>query len=168
MADARTRWGEGLVAISSAFEREGLDRARSVAEDLLDSTYAYGLAPVLFKPTMASGAHTFRPSRRGALSYFVGHDPDFPLDRGFGLMGWRHVASVSSHHLIEGKLALWMGWMILTNKAGETTKVDKTFGYMRDAAGNLRIVLHHSSLPYQPEGSGPDPAATLAPIGATR
>jgi hypothetical protein len=28
--------------------------------------------------------------------------------------------------------------------------VDKTFGYKRDATGALRIVLHHSSLPYSP------------------
>ena len=28
------------------------------------------------------------------------------------------------------------------------TKVDKTWGYVRGPEGNLRIVLHHSSLPY--------------------
>ncbi|MEM7270835.1 MAG: phosphoribosyl-AMP cyclohydrolase, partial [Pseudomonadota bacterium] len=30
------------------------------------------------------------------------------------------------------------------------TKVDKTFGYKKDADGAVRIILHHSSLPYQP------------------
>jgi hypothetical protein len=28
--------------------------------------------------------------------------------------------------------------------------VDKTFGYQRTDGGSLRIVLHHSSLPFQP------------------
>jgi hypothetical protein len=33
---------------------------------------------------------------------------------------------------------------------GNEVMVDKTFGYVRDAAGDLRIVLHHSSLPFTP------------------
>jgi hypothetical protein len=31
---------------------------------------------------------------------------------------------------------------------GNVTKVDKTWGYARGADGGLKIVLHHSSLPY--------------------
>ena len=37
-----------------------------------------------------------------------------------------------------------------TDKDGNVTKVDKSWGYKKDAEGTLRIVLHHSSLPYQP------------------
>ena len=33
---------------------------------------------------------------------------------------------------------------------GNLTKVDKTWGYVRGGDGKLRIVLHHSSLPYSP------------------
>lgn len=50
---------------------------------------------------------------------------------------------------IEGDIAMWMGWITLTDRDGEKTTVDKSFGYRRDAFGTLRIVLHHSSLPYQ-------------------
>ena len=117
---------------------------------MLDDTYGYGFGPVLFKPTMSSGEQTFRPTKNGALSYFVGHDPDFPLDGGFGLKGWRLMRSVTAASLIEGDIAMWMGWVTLTDKNGEVTTVDKSFGYKKDDAGTLRIVLHHSSLPYKP------------------
>ena len=34
---------------------------------------------------MAGGEQTFRTTREGALSYFIGHNEDFPQDGGFGL-----------------------------------------------------------------------------------
>ena len=150
LAKARQVWGDGLVAISHAYESEGIDGARAVAGRVLDAAYGYDMGPVLFKPTMASGDKTFRPTREGALAYFVGHDPDYPLDGGFGIRGWRSVDSQTSASFIEGDVALWMGWVTMTDKAGQITKVDKSFGYKKDADGTLRIVLHHSSLPYQP------------------
>ena len=47
-------------------------------------------------------------------------------------------------------MALTQGNVILTNKAGQVTTVDKTWGFKKDDKGQLRIVLHHSSLPFQP------------------
>lgn len=150
LSAARDAWGAGLVAISKAYEAGGIDEARPVAEGVLDAAYGYTLGPVLFKPTLASGGQTFRPTKKGALSYFVGHDEEYPLDGGFGIKGWREMESVTSASFIEGDVAMWMGWVILTDKDGNVTKVDKSFGYKKDADGTLRIVQHHSSLPYQP------------------
>ncbi|WP_170564227.1 phosphoribosyl-AMP cyclohydrolase [Ruegeria atlantica] len=147
---ARNAWGEGLIAISKAYEDGGIDAARPVAEDVLDAAYGYGLGPVLFKPTMASGDQTFRPTRHGALAYFVGHDAEYPLDGGFGIKGWRAMESVTSASFVEGDVAMWMGSVMLTDKDGNVTQVDKSFGYKKDVEGRLLIVLHHSSLPYQP------------------
>ena len=147
---ARNAWGIGLVAIAQAYEADGINGARTVASRVLDEAYGYDLGPVLFKPTMASGEQTFRPTKRGALSYFVGHDPEFPLDGGFGLKGWRDVQSETAASFIDGDVAMWMGQVTMTDKDGQVTTVDKSFGYKKDAAGVLRIVLHHSSLPYQP------------------
>ena len=45
---------------------------------------------------------------------------------------------------------MWMGRVDMTDKDGNVTTVDKSFGYKKDADGVMRIVLHHSSLPYQP------------------
>lgn len=150
LAKARAAWGEGLIAISKAYEEGGIDAARPVAEGVLDGAYNYAAAPVLFKPTLASGDQTFRPTRKGALSYFVGHDEDYPLDGGFGIKGWRAMESVTSAEFTDGNVGMWMGWVKLTDKDGNLTQVDKSFGYQKDADGVMRIVLHHSSLPYQP------------------
>ncbi len=150
LAQARTAWGNALVAIAKAYEADGIDGARALASDVLDAAYGYNMGPVLFKPTLASGEQTFRPTKKGALSYFVGHDDDFPLDGGFGIKGWREVVSETSASFIEGDVAMWMGWVTMTDKDGQVTKVDKSWGYKKDAEGTLRIVHHHSSLPYQP------------------
>jgi len=147
---ARTIWGEQKVAISKAFEQRGLDAARAVAMTHLDANYGYDLGPVMFKPTMASGEQTFRPTKAGALAYFCGYSNEYPLDTGFAIRGWRAMESVTSATFIQGDVAMWMGWIKLTNKDGSVTTVDKSFGYKKDGTGTLRIILHHSSLPYQP------------------
>ena len=150
LAKARQVWGDALVAVSKAYEADGIDGARAVANGALDAAYGYNLGPVLFKPTLASGEQTFRTTRDGALAYFVGHDPDYPLDGGFGIKGWRKVESETAASFIEGNVAMWMGWVTITDKDGQITKVDKSWGYKKDDEGTLRIILHHSSLPYQP------------------
>jgi len=35
-----------------------------------------------------------------------------------------------------------------TDRNGDVVKVDKSFGYRRAGDGSLKLVLHHSSLPY--------------------
>jgi hypothetical protein len=44
---------------------------------------------------------------------------------------------------------MWMGSFTLIDRDGQITKVDKSWGYKLDGNGNLRIMLHHSSLPYE-------------------
>jgi hypothetical protein len=41
-----------------------------------------------------------------------------------------------------------MGNVMLTDSTGKVTTVDKTWGFKKDNQGKLRIVLHHSSLPF--------------------
>ena len=151
LAAARESWGDALVAISKAFEEEGIDAARVAANRALDTAYGFDLGQVLFKPTMAGGEQTFRTTREGALAYFVGHTDEYPGDSGFGIKGWRSVVSETAASFIQGDVAMWMGWITFIDKDGDITKVDKSWGYKKDEAGTLRIVLHHSSLPYQPE-----------------
>lgn len=149
---ALNTWGNGKITISNAFEEGGIEAAREVASANIDSYYGYDLGPVLFKPTMASGEQTFRPTKAGALAYFCGHSKEYPLDNGFAIMGWRAMESFPSASFIQGDVAMWMGWVKLTHSDGSVTTVDKSFAYKKDETGTLRIVLHHSSLPYQPPG----------------
>ena len=148
VAKARAAWGNGLVAISTAYDDHGIKAARAVADDLLDELYGFEFGTILFKPTLSGGAQTFRTDKQGTLSYFIGHNPDYPQDKGFALKSWRIVTSETSSLLTEGDVAMWMGWVFFTNKEGDTIKVDKSFGYRRVNDGSLKLILHHSSLPF--------------------
>ena len=150
LLDAISAWGNRLVEISEAFENEGIVQATSVAENMLDRLYGFNLGPVLFKPTLSGGIQTFRPTRESALSYFVGQNPVYPEDSGFGIKFWRKVSAEASAVFIDETVAMWMGWVTFIDKNEQVTKVDKSWGYKLDNKGNLRIILHHSSLPYIP------------------
>jgi hypothetical protein len=147
---AQKAWGTALVAISTEYARNGQAAATRLAGEVLDSAYGYNLGPVAFKPTLTSGSTTFRTTREGALAYFVGGNANFPTDTGFALKGWRSFAIDNAAVVINGTTAISTGNVMLTNNAGQVTTVDKTWGWVRGSDGNLRIVLHHSSLPYTP------------------
>lgn len=145
---AQRAWGEALVAIAVEYERGGQAAASVLAGQVIDSAYGYNLGPVAFKPTLAAPPTTFRTTRDGALSYFVGGDSRYPGDTGFALKGWRAFEIDNAAIVINGTTAISVGNVILTDAQGKVTTVDKTWAYVRDDAGKLRIVAHHSSLPY--------------------
>lgn len=147
---AQNAWGTALVQISTDYEKGGVAAAKKTAESVLDTAYGYNLGPVLFKPTLTVAPQTFRTTREGALAYFVGNDPAYPKDTGFGLKGWRSFSIDNAAIFLDKDVAMSMGKVRLTDKDGKVTEVDKSWAYKRDNAGKLRIVLHHSSLPYQP------------------
>ena len=149
LADARVAWGNGMIAISKAYEKSGIDDATIVANEMLDQLYGFEFGPVLFKPTLSGGSQTFRSNKEGALSYFIGNNPKYPLDSGFGIKSWREVKSETSSTFVEENIAMWMGWVTLIDKKGDQVKVDKSWVYKKTKNGSLKIVLHHSSLPYE-------------------
>ena len=149
LANARSAWGESMIEISQAYEKKGIEQATVVANKMLDNLYGFEFGAVLFKPTLSGGNQTFRSDKEGALSYFVGNNPKYPMDSGFGIKDWLEVKSETSSVLIDQNIAMWMGWVTFINKEGTSIKVDKSWGYKKNENGNLKIVLHHSSLPYK-------------------
>lgn len=145
---AQVAWGEALVQIATDYAEGGIDQARDTAQAVIDAAYGYDLGPVLFKPTLTETPQTFRTTAEGALAYFVGNNPDFPEDTGFALKGWVDVEIENAAIFISGDTAMTMGNVHITNADGVVTTVDKTWGFQRDADGALRIMLHHSSLPF--------------------
>jgi hypothetical protein len=145
---AQKAWGDALVAISRDYETGGIDKARATASAVLDQAYGYNLGPVLFKPTLTRDPQTFRTTKEGALAYFVGHDPKYPRDKGFALQHWRSVEIRNVGIQINGDVANTMGKVVMRDRDGKTTTVDKTWTFKKDDAGVVRIILHHSSLPY--------------------
>lgn len=147
---AQDGWGKALIQISDDYASGGIAKAKATANRVIDAAYGYNLGVVLFKPTLTHGAQTFRTTKAGALAYFVGDDRSFPADKGFALGGWKKYEYRNAGIFINGDLAITMGNVILTDKDGKVTTVDKTWGFKKDSQGQLRIVLHHSSLPFQP------------------
>lgn len=145
---AQQGWCDALVAISAAHASGGQAAAKALAEQVIDGAYGYAMGGVLFKPTLTVNPQTFRPTRAGALSYFVGGDPAFPKDTGFALKGWTQCKVANSAIFISGDSATTMGKVHFTNRQGQQTSVDKTWKFVKDDAGTLRIVVHHSSLEF--------------------
>ena len=149
LAEARIAWGKGLIDISSTYNKEGIDKASTIACKILDNLYGFEFGPILFKPTLSGGDQTFRTEKEGTLSYFIGQNSKYSSDTGFALKSWKESNSETSSIFVENDIAMWMGWVSLTNKDGDVVKVDKSWGYKKNKDGILKIVLHHSSLPYQ-------------------
>lgn len=147
---AQEAWGKALLQIGKEFDAKGLKAATKTASAVLDEAYGYSFGAVLFKPTLTSGDQVFRTTKEGALAYFVGGNLKFPNDKGFALKGWERYEFSNAAVFINGDLALTMGNVFFTDKKGHITKVDKTWGFKKDLNGKLKIVLHHSSLPYTP------------------
>ena len=144
VVSAQKAWGEGIVAIASAHANQ--ENYVGIASNHINNLYGYQLGPVLFKPTLAA-IDQFRPTFDTALSYFVASNNACPEDRGFAIKGWTNVRFENSDIIIDGKTALAMGNYFFTDPEGQEVKVEYTFGYIEDDQGNLRIQLHHSSMP---------------------
>ena len=147
VAAAQQGWGEGIVNIGKVFS-EGGD-VRQAATDHINTFYAYeDGAEILFKPTLAAEKQ-FRGDFDGALSYFIGTEGT--EDKGFAIAPYTAVRWENEGTITDGDSAMAMGNYFFTNTEGNETKVEYTFGYMRNEAGEVVINLHHSSLPYSPE-----------------
>lgn len=146
--NAQKAWAESLLRISKT-HMDGGDYRR-VASEELDKGYNYANGIVLFKPTLTTGEQTFRLDKEGALAYFVGGNEKFKNDSGFALKGWVKYVTKNSGIILNGSTAISMGNIYLYDKDGNETVVDKTWGFKMNELGELKIILHHSSLPYKP------------------
>jgi hypothetical protein len=149
---AQQAWCDGLVRVSQTHARGG--DARAEAAKMIDDLYDYADGKVFFKPTLAFGPRTFRPTREGALAYFVGGNAAFPEDTGFALKGWakaRYDNNAAENGIqIHGDIAITMGNVFITGPDGKEVMVDKTFVFRRCKDGNLRLCVHKSALPFSP------------------
>ncbi len=151
---AQQAWCDALVAIGKTNEDGG--DAKALATKVLSEAYDYDKGSVFFKPTLAYGKNTFRPTKEGALAYFVGGDPKFPEDKGFALKPWvkaryDNLGDGDEGIQIHGDIAITMGNVWVTAKDGTEVMVDKTFVFKKSDDGKLRLIVHKSSLPYSPD-----------------
>lgn len=149
---AQQAWCDALVNIGKVHSTGG--DYRSVADQAISKLYDYDGGRVFFKPTLAHGPNTFRPTKAGALSYFIGGNAAFPEDTGFALKPWTEVTydnnAAENGIQIHGNIAITMGNVYLTDAEGNHVTVDKTFVFRRCPDGQLRLIVHKSSLPFEP------------------
>lgn len=141
-------WCNGLLAISQAYKKGGFAAAELTANKVLDQAYGYQYGAVAFKPTLTQNPQTFRATKAGALAYFVGGNSSYPNDKGFAIKPWQKCAIRNEVIQLHGNLAITMGNVDLTDASGKVTTVDKTWAFVLEPDGQIRIVLHHSSLPF--------------------
>ncbi len=142
---AQREWGEGIVDIARIHANGGDYKAR--ARRHIETLYAYGQTDVMFKPTLAS-QDQFRETFDEALDYFIGRPGS--EDSGFAIKGWTNVRWDNNGIYTDRDSAMAMGNYFFTGPDGSETKVEYSFGYVRGGDGDLKINLHHSSLPYTP------------------
>ena len=142
---AQEMWGNGIVKIGAAFMEK--QDYTAVAKDHIDTLYAYDMSPVLFKPTKAA-EDQFRPTKETALSYFVATNGACAEDKGFAIQPWTKVRFENSDIITQDNTAVAMGNYFFTTTEGQEVKVEYTFGYILDSDGNVRINVHHSSMPF--------------------
>ena len=145
--DAQNTWGQGVVKIGSL--KENSTECELFTSEFLDTLYAFELGMVSFKPTKCA-EEQFRPTKPEAKSYFIaGEDRACKEDKGFAIQPWTNVRFENANIILEENRALAMGNYFFTDLNGDAVKVEYTFGY-KLVDGVLKIDLHHSSFPYNP------------------
>ena len=151
--EAQEAWGKAVVAVGKVFSDGG--DYKSVGKAGLDVLYGYHSGfDVLFKPTKAKD-FPIRLTEPEAVSYFVGadavdasHSGARAEDKGFALAPFTHVRWNNYGTIIDSESATAMGEYYFTDTKGGITKAEYTFQYRRGPDGKLKIVVHHSSVPY--------------------
>jgi len=158
---AQKLWADSIASISKVYAEEG-DYVAAAGE-AAGKLYGYGHGSVLFKPTKATD-HPFRATGEEAMSYFVGAeamsaDEYKGEDAGFAInggRGWKDVTFRNHQVELYGAVAHAMGDYVFTDAtSGDKVRVEYTFAYKRCEDGDVRICLHHSSVPYSPAGPAP-------------
>ena len=144
ISEYQTKWANGIVELGKT--KGDIVNSKKLATDFINSLYDFKNGPVQFKPTKAS-EFQFRNDFDSALSYFIGSNPSFAEDAGFALNPWVDVEFKNDSINVFDNLGLAMGNYFFTDLKGEKTKVEYSFVYKREGE-SLKIILHHSSLPY--------------------
>ncbi len=148
--DAQKAWGESIIKIGKVYAEKG--DYKSAASEHINNFYNYQEGTVLFKPTLAS-VKQFRTDFKGALSYFIAGDENYPEDHGFAIQQWRTLRWENIGVKIIDNMAVAMGNYYFTPaKGGDDVQAEYSFAYTKDKEGRLKIILHDSHLPYSPEG----------------
>ena len=140
----QNKWANGIVEIGKT--KNNLEESVSVTTKFINELYDFENGNVQFKPTKASEKQ-FRNDFESALSYFIGNNTDFSEDSGFALNPWGSVEFENDSLNVYDDIGIAMGNYFFTDQNGDQTKVEYSFVYKK-VGDSLKIILHHSSLPF--------------------
>ena len=135
----------GIVNIGKA--KNDFTRAQELTQEFLENQYDFKIGNVQFKPTKAS-SHQFRNDISAAMTYFIGKNKSFEEDSGFALTPWSEVKFENDSIQYHDNIASAMGNYFFKDSSNNEIKVEYTFVYIKRGDGDIKIILHHSSLPY--------------------
>ena len=143
ITEIQKKWADGIIKMGVIQnDRESLE---SFTSDFLDKFYNFN-EKVLFKPTKTSEKQ-FRNDKDSAMSYFIaGKNKKCHEDNGFALSKWNEISFENVNVLIYDEYAFAMGNYNFKNKSS-TIKVEYSFIYKK-IGQDIKIVLHHSSIPF--------------------
>jgi hypothetical protein len=145
--NSQYQWSEYIVNIGKAYLND--EDYIELTNKFLDNLYNFKNGKVLFKPTKANDKQ-FRIHKNELVSYFIGHDKVSNEDKGFALEPWKSINFNNFDLIFLDNVCLTMGNYFFTDYKDNKLKVEYSFGYILDKEDNLKIIFHHSSIPYNP------------------
>ncbi|MFL2676610.1 MAG: hypothetical protein ACJ0G5_07915 [Alphaproteobacteria bacterium] len=139
------KWGNLVIEIGNAYKKN--ESLENLTSDLLHNIYAFNHCEVLFKPTLAQN-NQFRTTKDEFLSYFLGQNKVCDEDSGFAIKGWKSIEFQNYKITEQNNQLLAMGNYYFKDSEDKVLKVEYTFGFIKVSNEELKINLHHSSLPY--------------------
>ena len=139
------KWADMILKIGEAYRKKiSLD---NLISELLHKVYAFDHCSVLFKPTLAK-LNQFRSTKEEFISYFLGKNKVCKEDKGFAIKSWRSIKFENFKIVNYNDQLISMGNYYFEDDNNKILKVEYTFGFIKISPDQLRINLHHSSLPY--------------------
>ena len=142
---AQKKWASIVIEIGKAYQKK--ESLENLTSELLHNIYAFNHCEVLFKPTLAK-YNQFRTTKEEFLSYFLGQNKVCKEDGGFAIKGWKSIEFENYKITEQNNQLLAMGNYYFKDNEDKLLKVEYTFGFIKVSSSELKINLHHSSLPY--------------------
>ena len=143
--ETQQKWANYILAIGKAYKKN--ENLNNLVGELLDNVYAFQYSEVLFKPTLAK-INQFRSKREEFISYFIGENHVCSEDTGFAIKEWQSIKFENFKIIGHDNYTLSMGNYYFEDSNNKLLKVEYTFGFIKVDKNELRINLHHSSLPF--------------------
>ncbi len=145
VSQMQRRWANIVIEIGQEYKKK--NNVDNLTSELMQKIYAFDYCDVLFKPTLAK-VDQFRSSKEEFLSYFLGQNNTCKEDSGFAIKNWKSI-EFNNYKITEyNNYLLSMGNYFFKDQENEILKVEYTFGFIKINNNELRINLHHSSIPY--------------------